>query len=99
MVRLFHYLSLLNMVDAFITFYGLETAVIEELNPIMAKAYETHPALFILIKLTLSLSLYFFILFKMIPTSRFIRNFAFVASFLYTIVFGLHCWWLFLNIG
>ncbi len=99
MVRLFHYLSLLNMVDAFITYYGLEKAMIVELNPLMDKAYETHPSLFILIKLSLSLSLYVFILFKMIPTSRFIRNFAFIASFFYTIVFGLHCWWLFLNIG
>jgi len=94
MVWLFHYLSLLNIVDALITYYGLEMAIITELNPLMARIYEIHPSLFILLKLSLSMFLYVFILFKMVPTSRLIKGFAYTASVFYTIVFGLHCWWL-----
>ncbi|SEM94385.1 hypothetical protein SAMN05192533_10786 [Mesobacillus persicus] len=98
MVRVFHYLSLLNLIDAFVTYYGLEKALITEMNPIMDKIYHLHPALFVLTKVSLSLFLYLFIVFKRVPASRLIKGIAFTASFLYTIVFGLHCWWLILTI-
>lgn len=98
MVRLFHYLSLLNILDAFITYYGLEKQLITELNPLMDRMYEVNPALFIFMKLLLSFCLYLFILFKRVPTSKLIKGFTFSATFFYTIVFGLHCWWLILTI-
>jgi hypothetical protein len=94
MVRLFHYLSLLNIADAFITYYGLEKTIIKEVNPLMDRIYEFNPSLFILLKLSLSMCLYLFILLKVVPTSRLILSMAFVAAFIYTIVFVLHCWWL-----
>jgi Domain of unknown function (DUF5658) len=97
MVPLFHYLSLLNLLDAFITFYGLEREFIIELNPIMNRLYQFSPVLFILVKLSFSIFLYLFILYKRVPTSKVIQGVVSVASFLYTIVFALHIWWLVLT--
>lgn len=94
MIRLFHYLSLLNTVDALITYYGLEKAFITELNPLMGWMYGTNPSLFILAKLSLSVFLYLFIVFKVVPDTRLIRGLTVIASFFYSIVFCLHCWWL-----
>ena len=43
MVFLFHYLSILNMVDAFTTYFGLKHSYIKELNPLMEGVYNTNP--------------------------------------------------------
>jgi hypothetical protein len=96
MIKIFYYISLLNLFDALVTYYGLENGLISEMNPFMEKVYQTNSSLFILMKLSLSFFLYLFILFKVVPSSRLVKGFAFVASGMYTIVFGLHCFWLFL---
>ncbi|WP_432806605.1 DUF5658 family protein [Mesobacillus maritimus] len=98
MVALFHYLSLLNLVDAVVTYYGLQNAFITELNPMMDRLYQIHPVLFMAIKISLSVFLYIFIVFRRVPTSRMIKGMTTLASGFYTIVFALHCWWLFLTI-
>jgi hypothetical protein len=98
MVLVFHYLSLLNLLDAFITFYGLEMEFITELNPVMDRLYQVNPILFINGKTSLSIFLYMFIFFKRVPTSKLIIGITSVASLLYTIVFSLHIWWLVLTI-
>ncbi|MBM4764485.1 DUF5658 family protein [Bacillus sp. B15-48] len=94
MTRLFYYLSLLNIVDAFVTYYGLEKGYITEMNPLMNNVYEANSVLFVLIKLSLSLLLFLFIFFKAVPSTQIVKAIAVFASLLYTIVFMLHCVWL-----
>lgn len=94
MVLLFHYLSLLNIFDGIITFFGLKNSHIQEMNPLMSKIYETDPALFLLTKLVFSLCLYLFIIFKKVPTSALTKGLTVFASSFYTLVFFLHCYWL-----
>ncbi|WP_353057417.1 DUF5658 family protein [Neobacillus niacini] len=94
MVFLFHYLSLLNIFDAFITFFGLKNSFIQEMNPLMSRIYEAEPALFLITKLTFSLCLYLFILFKKVPSTSFTKGLTIFASSFYTLIFFLHCYWL-----
>ncbi|WP_396954232.1 DUF5658 family protein [Neobacillus niacini] len=93
-ILLFHYLSLLNIFDAFITYFGLENSFIQEMNPLMSRIYGTDPLLFIFTKLAFSLCIYLFIVFKKVPTSSLIRGLTVFATSFYTIVFFLHCYWL-----
>ncbi|MCQ6277206.1 hypothetical protein JMM81_20235 [Bacillus sp. V3B] len=88
----------LNLVDAFVTFWGLEISIISELNPLMDKVYEINPILFILIKISLSLFLYLFIIFKIVPQSHFAKGITVLAVASYTSVFGLHFSWITLAI-
>ncbi|WP_420491829.1 DUF5658 family protein [Neobacillus niacini] len=94
MVLLFYYLSLLNIFDAVITYFGLENSYIKEMNPLMSRVYEAGPAFFILTKLAFSLCIFLFIIFKKVPTSSLIRRLTVFASSLYTVIFLLHCYWL-----
>jgi hypothetical protein len=94
MVLLFHYLSLLNIFDAFITYFGLENSLIQEMNPLMNKIYEANPALFLITKLGFSLCLYLFIFFKKVPTSFLTKGLTVFATSFYTLIFFLHCYWL-----
>lgn len=94
MVVLFHYLSVLNIFDAFITYFGLKNSLIAEMNPLMNRLFETNPALFVLTKLAFSTGLYLFILFKKVPTSAFTKGLTVFASSFYTVTFILHCFWL-----
>lgn len=94
MVLLFYYLSVLNIFDGFITYFGLENALIQEMNPLMNRLYEAHPVLFIGTKLAFSACLYLFILFKKVPTSSLTKGLTVFASSFYTLIFFLHCYWL-----
>ncbi|MGJ7920047.1 DUF5658 family protein [Neobacillus sp. LXY-4] len=94
MVRLFYYLSILNVFDAIITFIGLELSLIQEMNPIMNHIYQTNPVLFLLIKFTLSFCLYLFIILKKVPKSTSSRILTYFASGFYTIIFFVHCFWI-----
>ncbi|WP_374978410.1 DUF5658 family protein [Neobacillus driksii] len=94
MVLLFHYLSLLNIFDACITYFGLENSMIQEMNPLMNRIYDADPALFLITKMGFSLCLYLFILFKKVPTSFLTKGLTVFASSFYTIIFFLHCYWL-----
>jgi hypothetical protein len=93
-VLLFHYLSLLNIFDACITYFGLENSMIQEMNPLMNRIYEADPALFLITKMGFSLCLYLFILFKKVPTSFLTKGLTVFASSFYTLIFFLHCYWL-----
>ncbi|WP_353961112.1 DUF5658 family protein [Neobacillus sp. CF12] len=93
-VLLFHYLSLLNIFDAFITYFGLENSFIQEMNPLMSKIYEASPVLFLITKLAFSLCLYLFILFKKVPSSSLTKGLTVFATSFYTVIFFLHCWWI-----
>ncbi|WP_374931759.1 DUF5658 family protein [Neobacillus driksii] len=94
MVLLFHYLSLLNIFDACITYFGLENSMIQEMNPLMNRIYEADPAVFLITKMGFSLCLYLFILFKKVPTSFLTKGLTVLASSFYTLIFFLHCYWL-----
>ncbi|WP_420489086.1 DUF5658 family protein [Neobacillus vireti] len=94
MVLLFHYLSILNIFDAFITYFGLENSYIQEMNPLMNRIYEADPALFIILKLAFSLCLYLFIFLKKVPSSSLIKGLTVFATSFYTLIFFLHCYWL-----
>jgi hypothetical protein len=95
MKKLFHYLSILNLFDAFATHYGLKHGLISESNPFMDRVYQADPVLFLLIKLSLSGLLYLFVVFNKVPATRLVKGVTVVASVFYTFVFALHCWWLF----
>jgi len=93
MKHLFIFLAALNLVDAFITHFGIIGGHISEANPLMSTVYEIHPVLFLFIKAVLSLcliSLYFII---RIPVNRLIRSLSYVATALYAYVFILHGYW------
>ncbi|WP_174733638.1 DUF5658 family protein [Mesobacillus harenae] len=94
MIFLFHYLSTLNIVDAVLTFVGLENALIEEANPLMSQIYSEHPFLFIFVKLSLSFLLYLFIIYKKVPNSKVTKGLTVIASVFYTITFIVHCIWI-----
>lgn len=97
MVLLFHYLSALNIFDAFVTFFGLQNSIIEEMNPLMNNLYEVNPFLFILTKLAFSVFLYLFIFLKKVPNSRVTKGLTLFASSIYTGIFFLHCYWLIMS--
>ena len=82
---LFHYLSLLNIVDAILTYWGLEQSLISELNPIMNQIYQWSPALFIILKVFLSFCLYLFIILNIIPQTPLVKgDDDYCGFFLYT---------------
>ncbi|WP_099361890.1 DUF5658 family protein [Fredinandcohnia onubensis] len=94
MKPLFIFLAALNLLDAFITHFGILGGHISEANPLMYTIYEIHPVLFLFIKAMLSLcliSLYFII---RIPVNKFIRSLSYVATALYAYVFILHGYWI-----
>lgn len=94
MIHLFHILSILNLLDGFITFLGLKLSFITELNPIMYKIYEINPSLFLFTKIMFSVALYLFIIFKKVPKTSLVGIITIAALVPYTIVFGLHCLWI-----
>ena len=98
MVLLFHYLSILNIFDGFVTFFGLHFSLIEEMNPLMNQIYEVNPVLFILTKLTLSVFIYMFIFLKVVPNSNLVKGITIFASSIYTGIFMLHCYWIVIGV-
>ncbi|MBT2661857.1 DUF5658 family protein [Bacillus sp. ISL-45] len=94
MTLLFHYLIILNLFDAAVTWIGLKNSFISELNPFMQAVYEINPFIFILIKVTLSIFLLLFVLFKVVPQSSFIKGITIFASAAYTAVVFMHVFWL-----
>lgn len=94
MTKLFFYLTILNIFDAGVTWFGLEHAFISELNPFMYAIYEINPLLFVLTKTFLSIFLLLFILFKRIPQSSLIKALTLFAAVSYTAVVFMHVFWL-----
>jgi len=95
MKYIFLYLSILNLVDGIVTFIGLEFALIEEGNPLMAQLYGESPILFLALKVFLSAFLYGFVLIKQLPTTSWIKGLTVFASVSYTFVCLMHGLWIF----
>ncbi|MBM7572398.1 DUF5658 family protein [Aquibacillus albus] len=89
------YLAILNMLDGFITYYGLENAYISEANPLMESLYSYSPVLFIVLKIMLSIFLLALVIVFRVPATSLIKGLALSASFLYTFTFFIHSIWLF----
>lgn len=94
MILLFYYLTILNLFDAAVTWFGLEHSFITELNPLMRAIYEVNPALFFLSKAALSFFLLLFIFFKQVPQSSLIKGVTMFAAVSYTAIVFLHGFWL-----
>jgi hypothetical protein len=93
-VQLFYYLTILNIFDAIVTWFGLEHAIISELNPLMGAIYEVNPVFFVIYKVTLSIFLLIFIFLKKVPRSPLIKGVTLLASLSYTAVVLVHGFWL-----
>ncbi|CAN7193842.1 DUF5658 family protein [Rossellomorea sp. LjRoot5] len=90
------YILLLNLVDAFVTMYGLHFHYISESNPLMHTLYLTAPWLFLLLKVGLSFVL-LFLLFHLKTDKRSSRVLLLVSVFAavsYSCVFLMHGYWL-----
>lgn len=94
MIYLFYYLTILNLFDTILTWFGIKNAFIFELNPLMHAIYEINPLLFIIIKSTLSIFLVLFVILKKVPRSTLVKSLTVFASLAYTAVFCLHAFWL-----
>lgn len=64
----------------------------------MDRLYEVSPGLFIATKISFSVLLYLFIFLKKMPESWIVKVIAMIAAAIYTGVFLLHGFWLFLTI-
>lgn len=98
MKLLFQYLAVLNLLDAFLTYYGLRNSYITEANPLMNSLYEAHPFLFMMVKLTLSFLLYVLSLYITPHPAYWIKGISVVACACYTFICLLHGYWLVLVI-
>ncbi|WP_413632884.1 DUF5658 family protein [Mesobacillus jeotgali] len=84
----------MNLLDTFITWFGIRNAFIAELNPIMNAIYETDPLLFLFIKSALSILLLLFIVFSIVPRSSLVKFLLVFASASYSVVVIIHGFWL-----
>ncbi|MFC4320736.1 DUF5658 family protein [Litchfieldia salsa] len=89
-----HYLALLNLLDGFFTFYGLQNGHITEANPLMNMLYESNPLYFLLFKIILSSLLYVILFHLTMITSIWIKRLSLFASVSYTFIFLLHSYWI-----
>ncbi|WP_374055085.1 DUF5658 family protein [Rossellomorea sp. FM04394] len=93
---LLFYIALLNLLDAALTMYGLDSNYITESNPLMNYLYLTRPWLFLLIKVQLSVLL-LILLYYLNPkkkASRILLSVAGVAAVSYTFTCVLHGYWI-----
>ncbi|MHC0037567.1 DUF5658 family protein [Pseudoneobacillus sp. C159] len=99
MFYLFMYLAFINVFDGFVTYVGLITGNIEELNPIMNYLYEVDPLLFIGVKLSLSFLLLIIYFLIKEPKSVVLKSLLLVSSIIYTLVCLKHSYWIALVIN
>ena len=92
---IFLYLAFLNLFDGAVTFWGLQSSIITEFNPLMHSLYDVHPVIFLVFKLCLSCLLLAFVIFNRVPSNMPIRVISLAASVLYTSVILLHGFWIF----
>ncbi|WML48223.1 DUF5658 family protein [Neobacillus sp. PS3-34] len=94
MNKLLIYLSAANLIDGVATFFGLHLNIISEDNFIMEFIYHISPALFLFLKVSLSISLIIFV-YKLRKSKRpFLYGLAMFASAVYTITLFIHIYWL-----
>jgi hypothetical protein len=94
MILLFYYLTILNLFDAIVTWFGLKHEFISELNPVMSAIYDVSPLLFVGLKASLSIFLLLFIILNKVPRSSFIKGITLFASVSYTVIAFMHGSWL-----
>lgn len=92
---LFIFLASANILDAILTYIGINLSVIQEGNPVMAFVYSIEPLLFLVIKIILSAILIGMILFKLVPSHVFVKGITIAATIGYSFVILLHGNWLF----
>ncbi|WP_169525267.1 DUF5658 family protein [Pseudalkalibacillus hwajinpoensis] len=90
------YVGCCNLLDGFVTFWGLENGWIEEVNPFMRSMYEFHPLAFLSYKTGISLLLLSFLFLHKQIRSVSVRILLSVASIIYTFLLCLHGYWLLL---
>ncbi|WP_396654858.1 DUF5658 family protein [Mesobacillus jeotgali] len=94
MTLLFYYLTVLNLFDAVVTWFGVKHKLISELNPVMSAIFKVSPLMFVSLKASLSIFLLLFIIFKKVPRSAFIKGLTIFASVSYTVIAFMHGSWL-----
>lgn len=87
-------LANLNLLDAFITHFGILGGHISEANLIMFSLYEIHPFLFLFVKAMLSIFLIVLIFVIRLPVNKLIHSLSYIATALYVYVFFLHGYWI-----
>ena len=90
------YILLLNLIDAFLTMYGLHYGHITESNPLMNTLYLTDPLLFLLFKGGLSVFL-LILLYYLTPDNRSSKALFLVsitAAVSYSFICLMHGYWL-----
>ncbi|MEH7238460.1 DUF5658 family protein [Bacillus sp. JJ1562] len=87
-------LAILNLLDAFITHFGILGGHISEANPLMFTLYDIHPFLFLCIKAMLSFFLISLIYIIRFPVNKLIRSLSCIATAMYAYVFFLHGYWI-----
>lgn len=90
-------IAILNVFDGLLTYFGIVNQLIEELNPLMNLLITNHPALFIGLKIFLSLSIlmiaYYISLYSKATFQR-IFFYSLVGVFsIYTTINCLHIYW------
>ncbi|UAL46092.1 DUF5658 family protein [Sutcliffiella horikoshii] len=88
-------LLLLNIFDGVATYFGLHFQLINEGNPLMKSLYETSPALFLLIKLGISILLLFFIKNNLKLKSAILKVVCLTAVCGYSMVTIMHMYWIY----
>ena len=90
--------ALLNLLDGFITHYGLELNAIEEANPIMHLLWSTSPILFLILKVALSvfITTISYLVYKKsaVPFQKMFSVALVSIGLLYSGIFSLHIFWL-----
>ncbi|MGA5689253.1 DUF5658 family protein [Cytobacillus pseudoceanisediminis] len=92
---IFAYLASLNLLDGFITYFGIQFGYIQEGNPLMEFVYNSNSVFFLLLKVALSFLLFALISVQNFSFKRPIPELSLVASLLYTVVIGIHLTWIF----
>jgi len=91
-------ISLLNILDGVATYFGLLHNKIDELNPLMNLLWVSSPALFLSVKISLSLSVsYLSYLIYRLSGRHFQQLYMIslaVILVLYSIILSLHLYWL-----
>ncbi|UED81852.1 DUF5658 family protein [Lysinibacillus sp. CD3-6] len=91
-------ISLLNIFDGFATHFGLLHNKIEESNPIMHCLWMSSPALFLTVKMMLSISISYlsYLVYKLSSTRfRKLYTTCLLGIFiLYLAIFSIHLYWL-----
>ncbi|EOR22865.1 hypothetical protein A499_15781 [Niallia nealsonii AAU1] len=91
---LFLLLSLLNFLDGIFTFLGIQFNHISESNPIMNHLWEISPFLFLLLKICLSLFLFYLAIYFYSKNTRTWIFLLFIPLALYSSVMVLHIVWM-----